>query len=104
MTATAATATSVSTTGPAPGAIRPLAWFALLSYGWTWGVGLLVALLLRSGGISEFAADLVFMAAGFGPVLAALIIAASLGRATLRGLLPSLVRWRVAPAWCGGAL
>ena len=97
MTAAAATATSAN--GPAPRAVRPLAWFAILAYGWTWGVGLIVALLLRSGSIAESDADLVFTAAGFGPVLAALIIAASLGRATLKELLASLVRWRTSPAW-----
>lgn len=81
------------------GGARALAVFAGLAYGWTWGLGAAGALLMDSGTISESTAELINTAMGFGPLLAALVVAAALGGATLKELLASLVRWRVSPAW-----
>jgi membrane protease YdiL (CAAX protease family) len=98
-TTTAAAAPSLAETGSAGRAIRPLVWFVLLAYGWTWGIGAAAFLLMRSGTRSESVVGLLDTAAGFGPVVAALVVASRLGRAELTALLAALVRWRVSPVW-----
>ena len=99
-TTTAAAATpSLAETGSVGRAIRPLVWFALLAYGWTWGIGAAAFLLLRSGTPSESVVGILDTAAGFGPVVAALVVASRLGRAELTALLAALVRWRASPVW-----
>jgi membrane protease YdiL (CAAX protease family) len=80
-------------------AVRPLARFFVLAYGWTWGLLAGAGLLLRAGAISEATAGLAGDVAGFGPTIAALVAVAGLGRPALRRLLASLVRWRVSPGW-----
>jgi hypothetical protein len=55
MTALSATASvlvaspSLASARSAGRAIRPLVWFALLAYAWTWGIGAAAFLLMRSG-------------------------------------------------------
>ncbi len=85
-------------------AIRPLVWFALLAYAWTWGIGAAAFVLMRAGAISESVVGLLDTTTGFGPVVAALVVAAMLGRTALKELLGSLVRWRVSPVWYLAAL
>jgi membrane protease YdiL (CAAX protease family) len=80
-------------------ALRPVAWFVLLAYGWTWGLLASAWLLLRAGAVSEATAGLLGDVAGFGPTVAALVAAAALGRSALTWLLASLFRWRVSPGW-----
>lgn len=108
MTATTPTSTvaspALANTGPAGRASRPLALFAVLAYGWTWGLSAAAYVLLPAGVISESTVDLLGTAVGFGPLLAAVVVAAGLGRAALEELLASVARWRVSPVWYLAAL
>jgi membrane protease YdiL (CAAX protease family) len=104
VTMTAAASSSLAGTGPTGCAARPLLWFALLAYGWTWGIAGAAVLLLRAGAVSESVVGLLDTAAGGGPMVAALVVAAAHGRAALQALLAALVRWRVAPGWYLAAL
>ncbi len=72
--------------------LRSLAAFAILAYGWSWGLMGAAALLLRSGAVSEATAGLLGGIAGYGPSIAGLAVAATLGRQALRELLAALVR------------
>jgi membrane protease YdiL (CAAX protease family) len=100
----AAASPSLAETGSAGRAVRPLLWFVLLAYGWTWGIAGAAVLLMRAGAVSEAVVGLLGTASGFGPVVAALVVAAALGRAALKELLAALVRWRVPPGWYLAAL
>lgn len=95
---------ALAQTGPAGSAIRPLVVYVVLAYGWTWGLSAAAFVLLPAGAISESTVDLLGTAVGFGPLLAALVVAAGLGRAALEELLASVARWRVSPAWYVAAL
>jgi hypothetical protein len=85
---------------------RPLIAFVALAYALTWGAGIVAALLLRSGATSDATAELIFTAGAFGPVLAALAVAARLGRGRLASCSPlralarltAVVRSRARPA------
>ena len=91
--------TSLAGTRADDRAIGPLAAYVALAYGWTWALGVTAILLLRAGAITAAGAGLIGDVAGFGPTLAAIAVTAVLGRASLKELLASLVRWRVSPLW-----
>src|SRR5687767_13550403 len=58
------------------GGLRSLAAFAVLAYGWSWGLMGAAALLLRSGAVSDATAGLLGDIAGYGPSIAGLAVAA----------------------------
>lgn len=78
---------------------RPVLWFLLLAYGWTWFVAL--PLLVQRRGWFELGLPEAWEGlAAFGPFLAALLVAsATAGSKAAEALLGSLRHWRVGVAW-----
>ena len=86
---------------------HPLAWFFALAFGISWG-GILVISAARGFDLSPLQpveGGLIFLMMLLGPSLSGLICTALTdGRAGLRALWRSALRWRVAPHWLAVAL
>lgn len=86
---------------------HPLAWFFALAFGISWG-GILVIVAARGVDLSPLQpveGGLIFLMMLLGPSLSGLICTALTdGRAGLRALWRSALRWRVAPQWLAVAL
>ncbi len=79
--------------------------YFVLAYGLTWLCWGLVALAARGLFELPVPTDILMLAGGLGPVVAALaVVTFETGRAGLRALLGQLLRWRVSPAWYAVAL
>ncbi len=76
--------------------------FFLLTFGYTWGLGLLLVLFPKSFGALIGPISLtnpVVMSAVYSPSIAAIIVSAIYGRASFADLFARLFRWRIGLVW-----